>query len=71
MIKFNQDITLECINTFDEELDEVTDSEEITFKAGELVDADVFNDHGEVVSIQYGDGAVSYGVPKNSFEIIE
>lgn len=71
MIKFKQDTTLTVVSGFDEETDNITEESEDTFKKGEAVDADIVDDDGPFVDLQFGDGSVCYGVQRESFEVIE
>jgi hypothetical protein len=71
MIKFKQDIRLEVIEGFDERTDMIIDKVEESFKAGEKVDAEIYSEHGNYVDLQYGDGSITLGVPKDSFEVID
>jgi hypothetical protein len=73
LITFKQDVTLETVESYDEE----TDTEETSiefFKAGEVHDIDILNEDengevGEFVSIQFGDGSCCYGISKEFIEI--
>jgi hypothetical protein len=63
MIKFKQDTTLQVIEGYDEEADNIVEEFEETFKKGESVDADIISDDGRgridiqsYVDIQFGDG---------------
>lgn len=72
MIKFKQDTTLQVIEGYDEENDNITEESENTFKKGELIDADIYNDDKTgYVDIQFGDGSVSTGVQKSCFEVVK
>ena len=72
MIKFNQEITLNIIEDFDEENDMITQECQETFKPGEIADADIytFSDDG-TVDLQFADGSVALSVPENCFEVID
>ena len=70
MIRFKQPAELEIVEWYDEANDE-THTKDETFSEGEVVDADIFDDRGETVNMQFGDGSVAYGVPKTIFEEIE
>ena len=71
MITFNKDITLQVVEGFDEKTDTITSLTVETFKKGEKVDADVYSENDFTVDIQFGDGSVSIGVPKDSFQVID
>lgn len=71
MIRFLEDAIIEVIDHYDEELDKSVMGDDLNVKAGEIVDADVFDENEETANIQYGDGSVSYGVPKRLFEVID
>jgi hypothetical protein len=72
MIKFKQDTTLQVIEGYDEATDNITEDVEETFKGGEKVDADIFNDDGtDYVDIQFGDGSVALGVQRDCFEVVK
>jgi prepilin-type processing-associated H-X9-DG protein len=36
-----------------------------------VTEFDIFDDRGETVNIQFGDGSVAYGVPKALYEVVE
>lgn len=72
MIKFKQDTTLQVVEGYDEATDNITEDVEETFKSGEKVDADIFNDDGtDYVDIQFGDGSVALGVQRDYFEVVK
>lgn len=70
MIKFYQDTTLHVIEAFDETTDTVTADCDETFKAGEYVCADIVSENAGYCDLQYGDGSMSYNVPRDSFEVL-
>lgn len=70
MIKFNKQITLQIIETFDEKND-IVESIEETFSAGEKADADIYSETKDYADIQFGDGSVAMHVSKKDFEVIE
>jgi hypothetical protein len=70
MIKFTRDITLHVVENFDEELDEEISGFDETFRMGEKSDADIWEKFNDIVSIQFGDGSVAFGVPKDCFETV-
>lgn len=70
MIKFFADTTLYIVEEFDEKLDKVIKDCDQTFKAGELVQADIVSENNGYCELQFGDGSVSYNVPRGSFEIV-
>lgn len=71
MIKFKENITLTVITEFDEATDNITGEETVTFKADELVDAEVldFDDSG-YVNLQFADGTMATSVQRTSFDVI-
>jgi len=73
MIKFKQDTTLQVIEGYDEENDNITEEVEETFKEGELVDADIVSDDddSDYVDIQFGDGSVAFRIQRDCFEVVE
>jgi len=71
MIKFKIDTTLQVITEFDEKTDNITEECEEYFKKGELVDADIYEEDGDNVSIQFGDGSVAMGIQRSCFEVVE
>lgn len=75
MIKFNKDVTLTIVENFDETLDAITEETVETFKAGEIVDADVvasnFHKGDEYCDLQFASsGGVAFGVLKVNFEVL-
>jgi hypothetical protein len=73
MIKFLQEITLTIVESYDEAKDEITEQSEETFKAGQLVDADIVSEKldSPYVDLQFGGGGgVAFGVPRHTFEVI-
>jgi hypothetical protein len=71
MIAFKQDTQLEVVISFDEKHDTIAEQAQETFKAGEPVDAEIISENGEFVDLQYGDGTVSIGVQRDSFDVID
>ena len=69
MISFKQDTELEIVISFDEKNDRIAEQGKETFKKGELVDADIYNNYGDYADIQYGDGTVSTGILRSSFVV--
>jgi hypothetical protein len=70
MIKFHQDTTLYIVEAFDEKADQVSEDSTETFKAGELVDVEIVSENADYCDLQFGDGAVTFAVPRSSFEIV-
>ena len=72
MIKFKEDTTLTIVEEFDELNNRIVSEIEDTFKAGELVDAEVVDFQGSntsvYVDLQFGDGSVALCVCRLSFE---
>lgn len=71
MIRFKIDTTLQVIETFDHERQNITEEVEETFHKGEKVDADIYGEDGDYADIQFGDGSVATSVLKSCFEVIE
>ena len=77
MIKFKQDTTLQVVEGYDEENDNITEEVEETFKKGELVSADIVSDDdnsdddSDYVDIQFGDGSVAFRIQRDCFEVVE
>ena len=69
-VKWLQDVSLNVTETFDEETD-TADEYTVNFKQDEVTEFDIFDDRGDTVNIQFGDGSVAYGVPKSLYEIID
>jgi hypothetical protein len=73
MIIFKKTVTLTVITEFDEATDNITGEEQDTFKAGELVAADIL-DRGDntekYVDLQFGDGSMAFGVERDSFDVV-
>ena len=71
MIRFLQETSLTIVESFNEAEDRIEEQTTETFKAGELVDADIVSLNGEYVDLQFGyGGGVAFRVPRNSFEEI-
>ena len=70
MIKFKQDTELTVVEGFDEETDNITDESLETFKAGELVDANIIDENGEHVNLEFGNGGVAFTVQRSCFDVI-
>ena len=54
MITFKKDTELEIVDSFNEETDNIDESHKKTFKAGELIDAEIVSERGEYVDIYFG-----------------
>ncbi len=74
MITFKTDTELTIVTDYDEATDNITGETTETFKAGELVDADIINETEEktemFVALQFGDGSVAFGVQRESFTVV-
>lgn len=70
IIKLKEAIEIEVVESYDDETEEVVSCGE-TFEAGEELDVDIFNDHSDTVDVQFGDGSVTYNLPKSTFTIIK
>ena len=72
MIKFKEDTELTVISGYDEETDNITEECQELFKAGENVDADIYDDDGgKYVNLQFGDGSIVLTVQRNCFEMVD
>lgn len=65
MIRFRETATLSLFpnNGAPEEI-------ERNFKQGEVVEANIFDAHDDLVDIEYGDGFLSTDVPRDIIEVI-
>lgn len=70
MLKFNEETTLNIIESFDEENDEISSQSTETFSKDEIIDADIYEYNENTINIQFGDGSVAIGVDKNIIEEI-
>lgn len=71
MITFKKDTSLTIVTEFDEEAGNIVAEEVDTFKAGELVDAEIINDDGgNYVDLQFGDGTVALTVQRDCFDVV-
>lgn len=66
MYKILEDCELEVTESYDEVTDTGMTNLEI-FHKDEVVDFDIYDDLGDTVHIQFGDGAVAFFVPKSLF----
>jgi exosome complex RNA-binding protein Csl4 len=70
MITFKQDTELEIVESFDEAHDTIAEKSNETFKAGELVDAEIVSRDGEYVDLQFGGGGgLALGVQRSCFVV--
>jgi len=70
MIAFKQQTTLTIVEEFNEKRDEVEVESTETFKAGEPVDADILDEDGPFVSLEFGNGGVAFAVERESFDVL-
>jgi hypothetical protein len=70
MIAFKQQTTLNIVEEFNEKRDEVEVESTETFKAGEPVDADILDEDGPFVSLEFGNGGVAFAVDRESFDVL-
>lgn len=68
-IKFKDETLLEIVESYDEENDH-TETKDETFEAGEIHDVDLCDDRGDTINIQFGDGSMCYGLPKDAIEFV-
>lgn len=66
-IRFTENCEIQVILTINEELDDIENFNE-SFKICDVVEVDVLEEHAEKIDVQFGDGSVTYGLPKNCFE---
>ena len=69
MIRFIADFCVFVIEHFDTATETACGVDE-AFKAGAIVQADIVREENGFCEIQYGDGSVSFDVPRNAFEIL-
>jgi len=67
-----EDVELEIVNSYDENYD-IIDTDHIIVKQGEEDEVDIIDKsiNGNFMDIQFGNGSVGVGVPKDYFKIIE
>ena len=70
MITFHSDTTLQVVEEFNEKRDEIVKQSEETFKAGEVVDAEIIEEDGPFVTLEFGNGGVAFTVERESFIVI-
>ena len=77
MIMFKDNTTLSVIETrvietrwYDTDNCNITEGSDRTFKAGEKIEANVFDDDGDYVDLQFKNGSMSLCVERQMFEII-
>ena len=71
MIKFKENVTLNIVEEFDSETDEVISQVDEVFHAGEIVDAEVISETDDgYCDIEFGDGSIVNNVNRNLFDII-
>ena len=71
MLRFRSRTAVQVIEGFDEKTDAITNQYEEIFEQGEKVDADIYyeeRDGNGTVDIQFGDGSIAMGVPKDCIE---
>jgi len=69
-IKWLKDIELEVITSLDEETDSINTEKEFV-RAGEIDEVDIVKMNNNSADIQFGNGSVAFGVPKDSFSIMK
>lgn len=70
MIAFKQQTTLTVVEEFNETKDEVVADSQETFQANERVDADIIEEDGPFVTLEFGNGGVAFAVERESFNIL-
>jgi len=71
MIAFKRQTTLTIIEEFNEKRDEVTAQSQETFQANEQVDADIIEEDGPFVTLEFGNGGVAFAVERESFNLLD
>jgi hypothetical protein len=71
MIAFKQQTTLTVVEEFNEARDEVVAQSQETFKANERVDADIIEEDGPFVTLEFGNGGVAFAVERESFNVLD
>jgi hypothetical protein len=71
MIAFKQQTTLTVVEEFNETKDEVVADSQETFQANERVDADIIEEDGPFVTLEFGNGGVAFAVERESFNILD
>jgi hypothetical protein len=71
MIAFKQQTTLTVIEEFNEKRDEVVAQSQETFQANERVDADIIEEDGPFVTLEFGNGGVAFAVERESFNVLD
>ena len=71
MITFKENAELSVVVEFDEEADNIVEEQTEVFLAGEPVDAEIVDEMGDYVDLQFGDGTVALGVLRSLFEVID
>ncbi len=66
-IEWLHDVELSVVESFDEATDTPENSTE-TFRKGEQVGVDVFEERQDSIDIQFGNGAVAYNVLREWFK---
>jgi hypothetical protein len=70
MIAFKQQTTLTVVEEFNETKDEVIADSQETFQANERVDAEIIEEDGPFVTLEFGNGGVAFAVERESFNIL-
>ena len=69
MLRFKTATSLNVITEFDEATDNIVDEQEMTFKQGAKVDAEILNeDDGDYCDLLFADGSVATSVLKDCIE---
>lgn len=70
MIAFKQQTTLTVVTEFNEKRDEVVAENQETFQANEQVDAEIIDEDGPFVTLEFGKG-VAFAVERDSFNVLD
>jgi exosome complex RNA-binding protein Csl4 len=70
IIVFKQQTTLTIVEEFNEAGDEIVAESRETFKAGERVNADIIDEDGPFVTLEFGNSGVAFAVERESFNVL-
>lgn len=70
-IRFYEEVELEVVENYDE-INEVADTYQETFKKGEEIECDLLggSGNGDCIDVQFGDGSCAFGIPKNLVQVL-
>lgn len=70
-IKINIHTEHQVIESVNPDTEEIDSQYMETFKVGEVHDVDIYEDHGDTVDIQFGDGSMAYNFPKAAYSEVQ